>query len=419
LCGSCCKGGDGTLYFGGANGFSSFHPEKLEKNEHVPVVVITRFQKLGIDMDIGALSGENPTIRLGYDENIFSLEFAALDYAEPAKNLYGYRLEGYENTWIKSGNRRFAGYSRVPPGEYVFHVVGSNNDGTWNEEGAKVRIIISPPFWMTWQFQAFVGFLTIGLAVTLYKLRTTAIKRQRNVLQKEVEERRLAEGRLLANQARLRSLASELTLAEERERQRISQLLHDKIGQALTMSKAILDKHRADKPDSAADPNLDMVIGILNEAVRDTRSLTVELSPPSLQKHGLEAAAESLLDHFGKENGIKTMIIRGVKSPLSADVSVLLYQALRELLINVYKHAEATSVVVKINNDGEKAILSVEDNGKGFDADAVLKAEDDFKGYGLYSIHERLESVGGRLSIASRTGKGTTVRVTAPLLGKE
>ncbi|MFQ6009472.1 MAG: triple tyrosine motif-containing protein, partial [Candidatus Zixiibacteriota bacterium] len=156
--GAALKSLSGEMFFGGINGFNSFYPDSIRDNPHFPPVVITDFQ---ISNESVGISQQNQTplrkhisetdeIVLSHRDNVFSFEFAALDYNTSEKNQYAYRMEGFDEDWIYSGTRRFATYTNLDPGEYVFRVKGSNNDGVWNEEGTSVRIIVTPPWWKTW-----------------------------------------------------------------------------------------------------------------------------------------------------------------------------------------------------------------------------------------------------------------------------
>jgi len=169
----CCKTADGQMFFGGTKGLNAFYPGKLKDNLQTPEIVITDFQifnkpveinknKIAVDKDNYLLEkhiSELRDIELSYRENIFSFEFAALDYRSPQKNQYAYKMEGVDPDWVyTNASRRFATYTQLDPGEYVFKVKGSNNDGLWNEEGTSIKIIITPPWWRT------------NLAYTIYLL---------------------------------------------------------------------------------------------------------------------------------------------------------------------------------------------------------------------------------------------------------
>ena len=145
--GGCFRGSDGTLYFGGNNGFNFFDPQQLKSNSQIAPVVITQF-KLFDSLVKGA--NESKEIVLNYDENYFSFEFASLSFYNPSKNKYAYQLEGVDKDWVNSGSRRYAGYTNIDPGTYTFKVKGTNNDGIWNEKGTYITIIIKPPWWRTW-----------------------------------------------------------------------------------------------------------------------------------------------------------------------------------------------------------------------------------------------------------------------------
>jgi tRNA A-37 threonylcarbamoyl transferase component Bud32/sugar lactone lactonase YvrE len=157
--GAYFKSGDGEMFFGGSNGFNAFYPYKITDNPHVPPIVITDFQILNDPVKIGPNSPlkqsitETKEIVLTHEDNVFSFEFAALDFSNPKKNKYLYKMEGFKKEWNKrDSDRRFVTYTNLDPGKYVFRVKGSNNDGKWNEEGTAIKIIIIPPFWKTWWF---------------------------------------------------------------------------------------------------------------------------------------------------------------------------------------------------------------------------------------------------------------------------
>ncbi len=157
----------GEMFFGGINGFNAFFPSRIQANSYVPPVVIESFQKFNKDFDFGRPVHELEKINLSYKDTVFSLEFAALDFTAPAKNQYAYKMEGLNKEWIATGSeKRFAHFTTVPPGRYVFRVKGSNSDGIWNEAGASLKIVIAPPFWQTWWFRVpvFLGLLFLFIA---------------------------------------------------------------------------------------------------------------------------------------------------------------------------------------------------------------------------------------------------------------
>ncbi|MCP5053766.1 MAG: SpoIIE family protein phosphatase [bacterium] len=175
----------GEMFFGGIDGISSFYPKQLEDNRHLPPIVITNFTVSNTPVTVGPGSilskhiSETSEIILSHKHNVFSFEFVALDYTIPEKNQYAYMMEGFDEDWnYTSSNKRFATYTNLDPGDYVFRVKGSNNDEVWNEEGVSVRLTITPPITRTWWFQLLAGFLVTGTAVFAYKHRMKELAQQ-------------------------------------------------------------------------------------------------------------------------------------------------------------------------------------------------------------------------------------------------
>lgn len=179
----------GELFFGGMKGFITFFPEKIGDNRHTPPIEITNFEAMGKTVPTEKWSNSQKTLILSYEDKYFSFEFAALDFTNTRKNQYAYRLEGFDSDWIYCGTRRFANYTNLNPGHYTLRVKGSNNDGYWNETGASLQIIVTPPFWTTWWFRAFV-VVGIGILVSFwFWLRVRKYKREQKYLREQVDLR--------------------------------------------------------------------------------------------------------------------------------------------------------------------------------------------------------------------------------------
>ncbi|MEE9369908.1 MAG: ATP-binding protein, partial [Sedimentisphaerales bacterium] len=233
----------------------------------------------------------------------------------------------------------------------------------------------------------------------------------------DITARKKAEEKLFDYQSELKSLTSRLTLAEERERRRIAMELHDRISQSLTISKLELDELRSSAPAKRLAKKLKGVCNSLGQAIADTRSLTFDLSSPILYELGFEAAVAGWLsEQIEKKHGITTNFEDDNQpKPLDDDVRVLLFRDVRELLMNVVKHANAKKIKVSMCRVGGDIEVRVEDDGWGFDPkEAVAKAVKT-GGFGLFSIKERLEELGGHLEIESEAGCGTKVTLIAPL----
>ncbi len=187
---------DGKLYFGGINGFSAFNPDKIIDNKTIPPIEITGFEVLNKSVKISDHDSilkkhisQTKEIVLSYKHSVFVFTFAALNYILPEKNEYAYMLEGFDEEWIYCGTSRKATYTNINPGKYIFRVIGSNNHGVWNEEGASVKITITPPFWKTWWFRIGVGLIIILSSYILYKMRIKLLKEQQKLLEDNVKKR--------------------------------------------------------------------------------------------------------------------------------------------------------------------------------------------------------------------------------------
>ena len=231
----------------------------------------------------------------------------------------------------------------------------------------------------------------------------------------DITEQKQAEKKLREYQEQLRFLASELSLTEERQRRHMSTLLHDNIGQVLALSKIKLGSIRQMVDSDEYRKSTNELGSMIDEAIKFTRTLTFELSPPILYELGLQAALEWLVDKTGRQHGLEVNFVDSpVVSSISTDVQVLFFQAVRELLINVAKHAQASKVNISVRQQEDKIEISVTDNGIGFDY-AKVKSSTRPAGFGLFNIRERLTFMGGEFQIDTHPAKGTTIKLSAPI----
>ncbi len=179
----------GEMFFGASNGLLAFYPDQIDDNPTVPPVVITDLLLANDPVPIGEDSvlqqaiDETDRLTLSYRDRVISFEFSALNYAAPHKNRYRYMLDGFDEGWTEVGSeRRLVTYTNLDPGDYTFHVLGSNNDGAWNEEGASLALTITPPWWDTLGFRTLVSFLFVGLIAAVFVgERRRATIQQRNL----------------------------------------------------------------------------------------------------------------------------------------------------------------------------------------------------------------------------------------------
>jgi len=251
----------------------------------------------------------------------------------------------------------------------------------------------------------------------LVKKRTAQLETANKELEEDNIRRKTAEEMLLEHQEQLQSLASELMMAEERERRRIAVGLHDGVGQKLALAKIKLQQSIQTAAEDSPDDSLDSVCETIGEAITDIRSLTFELASPVLYEIGLAAAVEQYLrSEVQTKHGIKYQLTvdKNVKD-LEKEVSVSVFQAVRELLMNVVKHAGAKTVSVHIRKAGENLQVCVMDDGIGFNHSgqplALVKKS---AGFGLFSVRERLGHMGGGLKIELVPSGGTCATITTP-----
>lgn len=243
--------------------------------------------------------------------------------------------------------------------------------------------------------------------------RTEALAEANVKLEREIQVRRRAE-------QQLRKLSQQLVAAQEEERQRLAQALHDEAGQALTALKLNLSLLEGDVPDQLEmlRQGLEEAIELADQTMEQLRLTAHALRPPSLDKLGLNAALEGLCRDFGTRTGL-AIAYHGEPVPsLQGELQISLYRFVQEALANIGKHAAAREVTVIFAHTGEEIVLSVADDGRGFDLEQVSRNEE-MSGIGLVGMRERLDLLGGDLEIRTRPGKGTYLRAIVPYVRGE
>jgi len=216
------------------------------------------------------------------------------------------------------------------------------------------------------------------------------------------------------SQRSLRELAAVLSNTEERERRKIATYLHDQVSQSIAVLSLKIGALRSAARAEDAAILIDEIDQLLSQTADDARSTTFDLSPPSLYELGLAKAITRLASRLSKKFSVEiTVFDDGLDKPFNDDLGPLLYRFVRELLMNVVKHAQATEISVQISREDETAIIMVEDNGHGFDSTALV--EGNASGFGLYSISERTRAIGGEFAIQSALGEGTRACIRVPI----
>jgi ligand-binding sensor domain-containing protein/signal transduction histidine kinase len=364
----------GEIYWGGNNGIYRFYPEITGSNPDPPVLRLTEFRMFNQPVRLDTAISEIKTIHLRHDQNFFSLAFSALDFTNSRQNQYAYQLQGLDPDWVEAGNKHEANYTHVPPGGYVFRVKGSNNDGVWNEEGASVQIIITPPFWQTWWFRMALAFAVIAFLAALYNYRVSKL------------------------------------LEIERTRLHIARDLHDDVGSSLSsiaLTADMLQKELASN--GLVNRQLARVHETAQKLSRNLKEIVWAIDPQRDKFDALLLHLREITEELLGQKGIAYMIevpADGLPQSLKMNFRRNLFLIYKEMLHNIVQHAEATQVEIALARTNGMLQLQVADNGKGFDGKKIGS------GSGLKSMRARAGELNGKLEIESQPERGTMVRLT-------
>lgn len=409
--GSFHKGKSGRFYFGGVKGLNYFYPDRITDNQNNPNVVFTSFRLFDLEPP-AARFGSNinmlDQIELSYNENYISFEFSALEYASPRKNQYAYMLEGIDEEWHYSESRRFANYVDLNPGEYVFRVKATNSDGVWNHEGRSIKLIITPPIWLTWYAYALYILIFLGILYSFrrFELNKRKLKEEERIRMQK-EEAELREARLKAESAELRTIAleSEKEIEKQQMRNRIAADLHDEIGSNLSSISLLstLTKKKINK-DGEVLKNLNEIILAAKTSSESMREIIWLINPMSDQLQNLiskmKETANVMLGNITYEI---TTEVSDSDEKINPEIKRNIYLIYKETLNNIMKHSNANNAKILIKKVDHDFLLSVSDNGTGYD-EKNIKA-----GNGLRNLNTRAEQINAELSINSVLTKGTEV----------
>ncbi len=411
FCPAGLKTASGRLWFPTLKGLVVVDPGVQLSKLPPPAVLLEQITVDGVPHSVYANSGSasasrdpefagttDGVLNLGPGRHRIEFQYTALGFDSPERIRFRYRLHGLDSDWVEAGNRRLAFYSYVPPGNYWFQVIACNADGRWNEIGASIGLAVLKFFWQTWWF---TGLLSATLLVLVGAGVRFIVKRNL--------------------QRRLRHLEQERVL--ERERTRIAQDLHDEMGAKLCRISFLSEHVRRNHNGMA--PELRHQIASISDASREVlHSLDEIVWAVNPQNDTLEHVVSYIghyANEFFQETGIECKVNIDGRPPaysLSAQLRHNLLLAVNEAFTNVLKHSKANQVDVSILLSTDALEVTVSDNGTGFDLSPAGPSGNSSSptGDGLGNMKQRLSDIGGRCSISSRPGNGTTVQFVLPLV---
>lgn len=372
------KSADGRLWFLSGRGASVFDPDALrhEPGPH-PALRIESVLADGRPVDVRAgVVLPPPAERL-------EIDYTTPELTAPLRLQFRYRLEGFDTDWVQAGARRQASYTNLPPGDYRFRVVARRRDGGWDEPGTSWSFAIGPAFYQTtWFFASSTLVLVFGIGGA-WRLHLRQVRRRFSLLLGE--------------------------------RARLSREIHDTLLQGMVGVALQFDALATDMDSSPArgKERLVRLRKNVEEYIRDARQSIWDLRSPTLEKSDLAAALRTAAEQATSVSGVALeMTVVGTPRPCSAKVKEQLLRIGQEAVMNALHHAHAKEIQLQLVYEPHRILLRVRDDGRGFDATHVFAARDGH--YGLVSMKERAEHVGGSLRIASTVGLGTEIEAIVP-----
>lgn len=380
---------NGEIFFGGEHGFNYFFPENIIDSKVLPKINLTAFKKYNEEINFDKAVEKVDLIELAYNEDEISFEFVALDYIAPSKIKYAYKMDGFDKDWIYSGKRRYANYTNLDPGSYVFHVIGTNSDGIWNKKGASINLIVYPPFWETWWFYLLSSLLLVSSVFSAHRI----------IVRKKVAQ----------------TLEHERIRTSEREkvREELSRDFHDELGHKLT--RISMYTRNLKKKSNNSESELMRELKKVNETSQSlylgAKDLIWALNPGEDTLYDAVIRLKDFGDDLFDKSGINFSAkginddYKSVRLPMEWKRHLVLI--FKESMNNILKYAECKNVLFKVESINGNLKILLSDDGKGFEINT------ESNGYGLNNIKKRAEKIKGEIQIISECEKGTQIIFTS------
>lgn len=384
---------DGRLWFPMAQGLAMIDPEAVITNPLPPPVLIeaVAIDRHAVANDIfqAAVQDPNQRIEMAPGQVNLEIQYTGLSLVASNEVKFKYKLEGLDPDWTDAGRRRTAYFSFIPPGTYTFRVIAANRDGVWNESGAIIKIVVRPHFYRTWWFFTLLALGIVGIAAAVYRYRVSQLKRER--------EQQFA-------------FTRQLIAKQEDERKRIAGELHDSLGQRLIIIKNLALMHLA--RDAKHDGNIKDLSDETSAAIAEVKEISYNLRPYQLDRIGMTKAIEGLVTKISAASTIEFFTdIAPIDDFFDQEAEINFYRIVQESLNNLVKYSAATRASVTVEREGDRLELTIRDNGKGFDAAALMRPDSKARGFGLIGIVERAQFLGSNPVIQSAPGQGTMIKL--------
>jgi signal transduction histidine kinase/ligand-binding sensor domain-containing protein len=374
---AAARASDGTLWFVTSDGLTAFNPHLIRKKPLPPPVRIERLTADDRELDLTA------PLQLPPSTTRLQIDYTGLSFTAPSKVHFRYRLEGFDTDWVEAGTRRYTFYTNLPPRAYRFHVT-ADNDGVSNESSATLEFAILPAYYQTNAFRLAV-LSAVSIAVWIaWRRRVNRVRQQ-----------------------------FDLVLAE---RTRMGREIHDTLLQSLigvTLQFDTLRSHLSGAAEFARD-EIDRLRKELESCVRDARKSILDLRSPIQSQDDLETALRRVAEQAARRTGMQVdLTVTGTPERCAPRVHEQLLRIGQEAVMNTVRHAKAKHVALHLSYDTGSVVLSVKDDGLGFDQTSeVFDAENH---WGLASMHERAEQIGAEFRLTSSPGAGTEIEIVSPV----
>ena len=377
------KTADGRLWFPTMAGIAVVDPSKIRALP-APRPIIEEIRMAGQVLEPGQ------QVTVPADAAMFEIVYTAPSFVKPDQVRFRYRLAGLSQEWVDAGARRSVSFYRVPPGEYTFVLSASNYPGEWSADGPALSIVVLPPFWGTWWFRL------LAVAMLASALFGAHLRRVR---------------RLKREQAHRSIYLQELIDAQEQERTRISNEMHDSLGYAVSMVKQRVREGLARRVlDGAVRSDFQEVLRLADRIEGEMRTIAHALRPYHLDKVGLARSIQELVLEMGEASGVELNAeLAPIDDLFPPEAETHIYRMIQESLNNVLKHSGAHRARVIISRVGQTVEIRVEDDGEGLSTRRNTAA--DGQGLGLIGIRERARLIGGDVRIESTERRGTAIIV--------